>query len=88
MGGTDATTTGRVVNLSDFPDVGKVADAAACLDCDIRTVYALIEQGRLDAVRLGRNLRVTRVALMTFLKLTDAEPNVAPELRIVEGGGG
>jgi excisionase family DNA binding protein len=75
------------VRLSDFPDVGKVADAAACLDCDPRTVYALIEQGRLDAVRLGRNLRVTRFALLQFLGITDAEAE-KPTLRIVEGGGG
>ena len=79
---------GRLVNLSDYPDVSKVADVAAVLDCDPRTVYALIEEGRLDAVRLGRNLRVTRVALMAFLGITDVEPSVAPELRIVEGGGG
>ncbi len=54
------------MSLSDYPDVGKVADVAAVLDCDPRTVYALIEEGRLDAVRLGRNLRVTRVALMAL----------------------
>ena len=76
------------MSLSDYPGVGKVADVAAVLDCDPRTVYALIEEGRLDAVRLGRNLRVTRVALMAFLGITDVEPSAAPELRIVEGGGG
>ncbi len=76
------------MSLSGYPDVGKVADVAAVLDCDPRTVYALIEEGRLDAVRLGRNLRVTRVALMAFLGITDVEPSAAPELRIVEGGGG
>ncbi len=76
------------MNLSDFPDVGKVVQVAAVLDCDPRTVYALIEEGRLDAVRLGRNLRVTRVALLAFLGITDTETSVAPELRIVEGGGG
>jgi excisionase family DNA binding protein len=86
MGCRDATTAGRVVNLSDFPDVGKVADAAACLDCDPRTVYTLIEDGRLDAVRLGRNLRVTRFALLQFLGITDAESE-KPTLRVVEGGG-
>lgn len=76
------------MNISDYRDVGKVADVAAVLHCDPRTVYALIEEGRLDAVRLGRNLRVTRVALMAFLGITDTELSVAPELRIVEGGGG
>ena len=76
------------MNISDYRDVGKVADVAAVLDCDPRTVYALIEEGRLDAVRLGRNHRVTRFALLQFLQITDVEPSAAPELRVVEGGGG
>ena len=75
------------MNISNYRDVGKVADVAAVLDCDPRTVYALIDAGRLDAVRLGRNLRVTRVALMAFLGITDTETS-APELRVVQGGGG
>ena len=84
------------MNLCDFPDVGRVADVAAAMHCDVKTVYGLIDRGELDAIRLGVSIRVTKqallrflgVALIAFLGISDAETSGAPELRIVEGGGG
>ncbi len=77
------------MNLADYPDVGRVKQVAAVLDCDQRTVYSLIKNGRLDAVSLGRNLRVTRYALLRYLRVTTDDDTVdTPKLRLVESGDG
>jgi excisionase family DNA binding protein len=47
--------------------INKVPAVAEYLDCDRGTVYLLIQRGDLRAVRLGRNLRVTREAVEEFL---------------------
>ncbi len=48
------------------PDVLKVAEVAADLRVDRKTVYALIRAGELRALRMGTALRVTRQALEDF----------------------
>lgn len=48
--------------------VMKVRDVAHRLDCDPQTVYALIREGQLRAVKLGRTFRVTEGALAAFLR--------------------
>ena len=55
------------MNLADAPDVMKVRDVAEILDCDPKTVYKLIDEEELDVVRVGRNYRVTRQALESYL---------------------
>jgi excisionase family DNA binding protein len=55
------------VTLAEYPDVGRVGDVARVLDCSTWSVYQLIESRRLKAVRIGRAIRVTRVALEKFL---------------------
>ena len=73
------------MTLDQYPDVGKAADVAAVLDCNIKTVYDLIRSGDLTAIRLGeRGLRVTRHHLLTFLQITDTEPDYESGLKVVE----
>jgi excisionase family DNA binding protein len=74
------------VNLSEYPDVGKVDEVAQVARYDRKTVYAAIERGELQAVRCGRAIRVTKVALLRWLGITDVESE-KPTLRVVEGGG-
>ena len=45
----------------------KVREVANHLDCDEDTVYRLIREGRLRAIRLGRVLRVPASALADFI---------------------
>jgi len=74
------------VNLSDAPDVMKVRDVAAVLDADVKTVYRLIHHGELEAVSLGRSLRVTRHALLEFLGISGGNDEGNPiGLRLVGG---
>jgi excisionase family DNA binding protein len=48
------------------PDVLKVPEVAADLRVDRKTVYSLIREGELRALRMGRTLRITRQALEEF----------------------
>jgi excisionase family DNA binding protein len=61
------------MTLADYPDVGRVEQVADVCGCSKWTVYRLIEAGQLQAVRLGRRLRVTRWALEEFLKFTGGD---------------
>jgi excisionase family DNA binding protein len=47
--------------------VFRVREAAAHLDCDEDTVYRLIRDGHMRAIRLGRVLRVPESALAYFI---------------------
>jgi excisionase family DNA binding protein len=62
------------VNLSEYPDVGKVDEVAAVARYDRKTVYGAIERGELQAVRCGRAIRVTKVALLHWLNLDVGPP--------------
>lgn len=39
------------------PELRSTAHTARLLDCSVRTVYRLVERGKLTPVRLGRDLR-------------------------------
>jgi len=45
----------------------RVREAAHHLDCDEDTVYRLIREGQMRAIRLGRVLRVPESALSDFI---------------------
>lgn len=62
------------MNLADSPDVMRVRDVAEILDCDPKTVYKLIDEEELDVVRVGRNYRVTRQALESYLRIETFSP--------------
>ena len=53
--------------LTHYPDVGRVSEVAAVLQCSKWCVYDLINTGALKSIRLGRAIRVTRRALEEFL---------------------
>jgi excisionase family DNA binding protein len=62
------------MNLSDYPDVGKVEDVVLVTRYDRKTIYEAIKRGELSAVRCGRAIRVTRVALLHWLNLDVGPP--------------
>ena len=78
------------MNLADYPDVGKVEDVVLVTRYDRKTVYEAIKRGELSAVRCGRAIRVTKVALLRWLGLDVGPPgqeeasNDVPDLRVVE----
>lgn len=58
---TTATDEAITQPVYDVPQIAKA------LGCNTDTVYALVKNGRLRAVRLGRLIRVTQSALDEFL---------------------
>ena len=48
---------------TDPPPVLTVPEAAAFLRVNVKTVYAEITAGRIQAIRLGRTLRISRAVL-------------------------
>lgn len=53
--------------FSKEPDVLKVADIVRLLRCSKNTVYALINQGKLESVRVGRSIFIPKACLVEFL---------------------
>ena len=49
------------------PQVLTVREASALLDVNVKTLYAEITAGRFPAIRLGRAIRIPRVAVMSLL---------------------
>lgn len=55
-----------------IPDVAvlRVPEVARVLRCAPNTVYKAIAAGDLDAIHVGRGLRVSRVALLAYMGIT------------------
>ena len=49
------------------PDVMTVMEAAKALRCSKNTVYSLIAEGRIQAIRVGRCFKVPKSALVDFM---------------------
>jgi excisionase family DNA binding protein len=56
------------VTLDDAPDVLTVPEVAAICRISRNAAYELVQRGELQAVHIGRSLRVTRWALATYLR--------------------
>jgi excisionase family DNA binding protein len=56
------------VKLSDAPDVLTVVEVAAILRVNRDSAYELVRRGELQAVHIGRSVRVTRWALEAYLR--------------------
>lgn len=48
-------------------DVLKVADIVRLLGCSKNTVYALIKEGRLESVKVGRSILIPKACLVEYL---------------------
>jgi len=55
--------------IDSAPDALTVLEAARILRVDRKTVYALIYEGRLRAVRVGRKYIVPKLALLRLLDI-------------------
>lgn len=64
-------------------DLLTVAQVAAYLQLNRLTVYRYIREGRLEAVRMGRTIRVRRADVQRFLEAQRVVPKAAARLRPV-----
>ena len=55
-------------DLSDLPLILRVEDLMPILDIGRNTAYELIRSGQIRSVRIGRQIRIPRDALLEFLR--------------------
>ena len=49
--------------FKNVPDIMTVCDAAKAMRCSKNTLYALIKEGRLEVIKVGRCIKVPKTAL-------------------------
>lgn len=62
------------MNFENLPELLTVREAASVCRVVPKTIYRCIWNGRLKAVRVGRNMRIPRAELLRFLGM---EPQAA-----------
>lgn len=65
----------RIV-FKEYPDVMDVKQVSQLLGVSTKTVYKLIRDGSLSALRVGREFRVPKVAIMKYMKVFGSTPSV------------
>ena len=55
-------------DLSDLPMILRVEDLMSILGIGRNTAYELIRSGQIRSVRIGRQIRIPREALLEFLR--------------------
>lgn len=54
-------------NLEELPLVLRVEDLMSVLDIGRNTAYELVRSGQIESIRVGRQLRITKQALVAFM---------------------
>ena len=57
--------------LCQLPDALTAADVADVLRVNIKTVYKLIQSGKLKSIRVGREYRIAKKALADYLRSSE-----------------
>ncbi len=57
----------KVRSLDELPVTLRVGDLTAILDIGRNTAYELIRSGRIQSVRVGRQIRISRNEVVRFL---------------------
>ena len=57
-----------IKQFRDLPDALSAEELAAVLRLNVKTVYKLIRAGAIPAVRVGREYRVAKEAMISFLR--------------------
>lgn len=55
--------------LKAYPDVLDVEQVAAILAVSTKTVYRLLHDGAISAIKVGRSYRIPKVHLLSYLKI-------------------
>ena len=54
-------------SLEELPLVLRVEDLMFVLDIGRNTAYELVRSGKIESIRVGRQLRITKQALVAFM---------------------
>ena len=61
----------QYTDLNDLPLSLRVGDLMPILDIGRNTAYSLVRSGQIRSVKVGRQLRIPRNAIIEFLNKTD-----------------
>ena len=61
--------TNQITNIEDIPLVLSVDDLCNVLSIGKNSAYALIKSEEIASLRIGRNIRIPRSALLAYLNL-------------------
>ena len=53
--------------LDEYKDILTIKDACAILGISRNTLYSLLNEGKIQAVRCGRNWRISKQALIDYV---------------------
>ncbi len=60
--------------LKDYPDLMDINQMSKALGVSTKTGYKLLRDGKITAIKIGRTYRISKLHLLTYLKVMDAEP--------------
>jgi excisionase family DNA binding protein len=55
--------------FKEYPDVMDVKQVSAALDVSTKMVYRLIRDGAISSLKIGREFRIPKVAIMRYLNV-------------------
>ena len=57
--------------FKEYPDVLNVNQVSNILDVSTKTVYKLIQNSNLSAIKVGREFRIPKIFLLKYIKLLE-----------------
>ena len=61
----------ELIDIENLPPILRVEDLKGVLDIGRNSAYALVRSGQIRSVKVGRQLRVPRKAVLEFMNCTD-----------------
>lgn len=58
-----------VYDLSDLPPLLRVEDLMPILQIGRNSAYNLVHSGQIQSVKIGRQIRIPKAALLSFLRI-------------------
>lgn len=60
--------------LKEYPDLMDINQMSQALGVSTKTGYKLIREGKITAMKVGRTYRISKIHLLTYLKVMDTIP--------------
>ena len=60
--------------LKEYPDLMDINQMSNALGVSTKTGYKLIREGKITAMKVGRTYRISKIHLLTYLKVMDTIP--------------
>lgn len=57
--------------LKDYPDVMNIDEVCSILDISSKTGYKLLREGKIHSIKVGRNYRIPKVHVLSYLQIVD-----------------